>query len=441
MTMSADRRALVIGSWSKGRERPTPQRVRSLTDRWNKIFVEDKFKFRSLSDPTKLPDPIHNPTVGQLTTLLTDKAKRITVSSELLIYFVGHSVSEGHNDIKLILGNDDDGNELKLSLAFVLSTINHSNIKKLVMILDTCHAGRTDELFRTMDRSVFVMFGGGDAYAFDGIFSDGILRALEQPLRPKDQRVDKRAGGITFQKVFEFATDRVLTENATSNRKQTTKSYGDYGKEVLLDAPVTVPEEFNPFAASRSVYSRLFKIIQHISNGNHSVSSLRSALGRDSVFIIRRNEDGRPIYLSKDRLGDYIDFLRKAKWVVQPSGTFKLTRAGDAARKLSHFNKQLLGVIESEIFSGGINLENLDEIIKDLLNDMIPPTPVQIKQRAQMKGRTFKLDPPTRLALQLLPSTGRFMKGTADAVFPSEPGGEQGSFFRKSLDPESMTVQ
>jgi hypothetical protein len=261
MTMASDRRALVIGSWSKGRERPTPQRVRSLTDRWKKIFIEDKFKCRSLNDPSQLPEPIHNPTVGQLTTLLTDKAKRITAASELLIYFVGHSVSEGNNDIRLILGNDEDGNELKLSLALVLNAINHSNIKNLVMILDTCHAGRTDELFRAMDRSVFVMFGGGDSYAFDGVFSDGVLRALEQPLRPKDQRVDRRAGGITFQKVFESATDRVLTENAISNRKQITKCYGDYGREVLFDAPVTVPEEFNPFAASRSVYSRLLKIM------------------------------------------------------------------------------------------------------------------------------------------------------------------------------------
>ena len=57
-----------------------------------------------------------------------------------------------------------------------------------------------------------------------------------------------------------------------------------------------------------------------------------------------------------------------------------------------------------------------------------------------MKGRTFHLDAAARLALQLLPSTGRFMKGTADAVFPSEPGGEQTFFLRGNVEPGPMAV-
>ena len=66
--------------------------------------------------------------------------------------------------------------------------------------------------------------------------------------------------------------------------------------------------------------------------------------------------------------------------------------------------------------------EFLNEVVMQLLSDMIPPTPINIQHRAAMLGRLLRLDIPTRLALLLLPSTGRFLKGSADAIFPAELG-------------------
>jgi hypothetical protein len=40
-----------------------------------------------------------------------------------------------------------------------------------------------------------------------------------------------------------------------------------------------------------------------------------------------------------------------------------------------------------------------------------------------MKGKLLRLDVATRVAIQLLPSTGRFLKGAADAIYPSALGG------------------
>jgi hypothetical protein len=78
----------------------------------------------------------------------------------------------------------------------------------------------------------------------------------------------------------------------------------------------------------------------------------------------------------------------------------------------------LRDTIESKVFSDGVTFAFLDTIVKELLSDMIPPTPIRIKDRAGMKGTVLELDAPTRLAMQLLPSTGRFMKGAADAIYP-----------------------
>jgi hypothetical protein len=122
-------------------------------------------------------------------------------------------------------------------------------------------------------------------------------------------------------------------------------------------------------------------------------------------------------------LNDYLDFLLKAKWMVRPSQKYVLTEVGESACSREIFNRTLLHSIETEILLDGVDFELLDSLIKELLLDMIPPTPIKIKDRAGMKGKVLKLDSATRLAIQLLPSTGQFMKGTADTIFPADLGG------------------
>jgi hypothetical protein len=75
--------------------------------------------------------------------------------------------------------------------------------------------------------------------------------------------------------------------------------------------------------------------------------------------------------------------------------------------------------IENNVLSEDVSFKVLDDVVRELLNDMIPPTPIRIQQRAGMKGKVLTLDVATRLALQLLPSTGRFLKGASDAIYPS----------------------
>jgi hypothetical protein len=65
-----DRRALVIGSWlAKGRDKPSQQKVKSITKRWEKIFQNSDFGFHSLTNKRKRPAPLLNPTPGELVTV------------------------------------------------------------------------------------------------------------------------------------------------------------------------------------------------------------------------------------------------------------------------------------------------------------------------------------------------------------------------------------
>lgn len=419
-----DRRALIVGSWlAKGRDKPSSQKVRSITDRWIKIFADDRYGFRSLTDQNAAPVPFHNPAVADLITQL-EGAQDLTNETELLLYFVGHSVSSGEQDIEFILKTDTKGEDRRVSLDYLFQSIRANTvIRRLVLLLDTCHAGRPRLAFEQWPNSIFVMSATGDAYAYEAIFSEGLLRALEQPLRKNDQRIDRRAGGITYRKIFEAARRHVTVGTGGSERRQDPICFGNYGDEILVEAPASVPDGFNEFVSERSIYGRIFRLLHIIREFRPSWKSLRMAIDRDLIFLLQHDETGPSRFISNDRVGQYVDFLRRAKWLVQPNGRFELTPSGLDACDVNIFNKLLLSAIEKEVLSGQVNFALLDAIVKDLLDDMIPPTPVRIKDRAAMKGKIFHLDTPTRVALQLLPATGMFLKGAADAIFPSELGG------------------
>jgi hypothetical protein len=207
--VSADRRALLLGSWqAAGRDKPSPQRVRGVIERLSALLAgDDRYHFRSLSDRTKPPAPLLNPARSDVTRELFDIAADISTETELLIYFLGHSLTDGVDDVRLILGTSENGETNRfLSLQRLLSDlVDDARFKKLVLILDCCHVGRSKGLFRSLEEQVFVMFATGSAYAFNASFSESLIRSLEQPIQWKDQRVDRRLGGVTYKKIFEDA--------------------------------------------------------------------------------------------------------------------------------------------------------------------------------------------------------------------------------------------
>lgn len=422
--MTPDRRALIIASpRSKGQDRPTRRQVESIVKRWSK--VNHRYRFHSLRNKSAKADILISPDRAQLT-LLFDSARDITDETELLVYFLGHSTAHGENDLQLVLRVNEDGLDKTCDLEWFLMTLYDSQIKKLVVILDTCHAGRTRETLNDFQFEFYAMLATGSAYAFDARFTEGLLRGFEEPLRKSDQRIDRAVRGVTYKKIFEYARSYVIERADEKTAGQVPRSIGNYAGHVLKIAPVVVPQAYNPYAADRTIYGRLFLLLQLLRrHPNITLSQLRSIVGRNDVFLLRRNHTSSDEYLSAQRLDDYLAFMHTAGWIMRPNGRYQVTDRGQAACNRSRFNRTVLDAIERDVFPEPFTLAHLDRIVLDLLADTIPPTPAKIKERAAMKGVAVSLTAATRLALQILPSTGRFLKVSADTIFPSERGGTQ----------------
>jgi len=269
-----DRRAIIIGSWlAKGRNRPTPQRIRGLTDRWTRIFDSNRYGYRSVNDPTTAPVPFLNPRHSQILELL-ENARQIGPETELLLYFVGHSVSLGEHDLNLILGTGEEGADRMVALSTILSEIRQTGISRMICILDTCHAGRSRTTFSALRDQAFAMFASGTAYAFEANFSDGLLQAFEQPIRKNDQRIDRRSGGVTYQKLFQEARRRLRQTASASGIIQEPVCFGDLGGTVIEPAPRVIGDEYSEFALSRTIYGRLFILLDILKMRDRTMDEL-----------------------------------------------------------------------------------------------------------------------------------------------------------------------
>jgi len=363
-----DRRALIIGSWlAREREGPTWQKVKSITNRWKKLFESERYGFRGLTDRESEPKIFHNPQYSDLVQHF-EGAGGNSEQTELLLYFLGHSTAVGESDLELILDLKEGGKkEAVCRLSRLLEDIQrYAGVVRVIVILDTCHAGRTEFVFRLWDAErYFAMLATGNAYAFNAVFSEGLMRALETPLRRNDQRIDRRVGGVTYKKIFESARNFVIKDSSESGRKQNPMSLGQYSGK-LLETPIVIPTEYNRFASPRSIYGRMFCILKIIGDSmpEFTFGQLRDTIDDNENFMLRRDDDGDH-FLSSSRLRDYLDFLVSAKWVSQLSpSNYRLTRQGGLACNAEQFNQTLVEAIESEVLPESVSIEFLKEMVK-----------------------------------------------------------------------------
>ncbi|MGZ7866189.1 hypothetical protein ACXR8U_11150 [Methylobacterium radiotolerans] len=367
-----------------------------------------------------MPVPLHNPRRTEVIHHF-EAARGVGAETELLVYFVGHSTNRETHDLNLVLGVDDGGNDKVMSLTQLLHEARDANFARIVCILDTCHAGRTRRTFAQLLDQSFAMFATGDAYAFEANFSDALLRAFEQPIRKNDQRVDRLAGGITYARLFEEARRRLVVGNPRDSQHPV--CFGDLGDTVVVEAPNVVSDRYNVFASDRTVYGRIFILLRLIRDEGRPFDALVAAARGNAAFLLKAGEAGGDgTYVSRTRLSDYVDFLRKVRWVAGRNDGLSVTPEGRDACAEERSNRALIDAVERYVLPADLTLVRLDEFVQGLLRDMIPPTPGRISDRAAMSGHVLRLDGATRIALLLLPTTGRFMKGAADAIFPAAVG-------------------
>lgn len=420
----SDRRALIIGHWGLENEPgPSHQRIQGLAARLERaIGLESRYKFSSLEDDKKSPNVLFNPERAQIVSLLSDQAARVLDDTLLMVHYVGHSRPKGDHDLDLILRHDKKNDrKFYLSVSRLIEDVQEAGFKKLILSIDSCHSGRCEYVVAKFP-NVYAMFGTGSNYAFGANFSEKLIATLERPAQRQDQRVSRRHGGVTLRKVFELSRASIIADGVDkSGYKQEPVAVGTLGDEVILAAPPQVPEGVHPFAGKRTVYGRLRTVMQLMVEGSNSSEELIDKLRIHADFRLSATEDGNAgRYISTDRLQVYLDFLLRVRFAVAPGGIWQLTEKGREVVSGIRFNAELIDAIDAYIFGAEVNLGMVDDVSRDLISDMLPPTPRNIRERLLMGGTPFKLDDVTKLAFTILPTTGRFMRSSVDSLFPSE---------------------
>ncbi|MFN3878124.1 MAG: hypothetical protein ACK4MH_07090 [Brevundimonas sp.] len=417
-----DHRALIIGHWGLENEPgPSYQRIQGLASRLERaIGLESRYRFSSLEDREKSPNVLFNPERARIVSLLSDQVARVSENTLLMVHYVGHSRPKGDHDLDLTLRHDKKSDrKFYLSVSRLLEDVREAGFKKFILSIDSCHSGRCERVVASFP-NIFAMFGTGSNYAFEANFSERLIATLERPAQRQDQRISRRHGGVTLKKVFELSRASIIADGVNkSGYKQEPTSFGSLGDEVILAAPPQVPAGFHPFAGRRTIYGRMWTAMQLLAESPRSGEEVIDNLQLNADFKLA--DDGiTGRYVSRDRLQIYLDFLLRVRFAVAPEGKWQLTEKGREVVSGARFNAELIEAIDSFVFGSDVNLDRVDEVSRELISDMLPPTPKNIRERLLMGGTPFELDDVTKLAFTILPTTGRFMRSSVDSLFPSE---------------------
>ena len=420
-----DRRALLIGHWSKFHgSGPSSRRVEGLMSRWEQILDHSgSYPFTSITKKSNAGKRLLNPQKSTLYKTLVDDPTGVTDDTLLLLYYLGHSLTSGENDLELYLNVSEEERKTIVLLSELIKLVEEGGFKKLILILDSCHVGHGEAVVRNAPIPHYTMLATGDSYAFDANFSESLIRTLERPPHRNDQRIDRKHQGFTYRTLFESTYANIMRRAEIREIPvQSPKAFGELGDEVLRPAPPIVPRGYSSLANDRTVYGRIFLCLNIISERSLSPNGLFHSIRQNTAFRIKKKnyDDEKDVFLSGDRIRTYLSFIRQCGFVAVEKGKLVLTQQGEKAADEGHYNRCLVDAIEQRVLPSGVTLELLNEIVHELLENLVPATPIQIQERAHMKRFSFPLTDELRMALLVLPMTGHFLKGTSDALYPSE---------------------
>lgn len=417
--MSANRRALLLGHSSSDPERkPSRQRVQGLVQRFGRLLSEEgRFDFGNLTDGSGSPDSVVNPTRADIVAL-AGRALQVTNETVLLLYYVGHSTDFGLQDVSLYLSMAEGARDQTMSASELIAEFRRNGFSKIILILDSCHTGRLEQSFAA-DANIYCMMGSGYGFAFNADFSERIFSTLDRQLSRRDPRVDRRFGGMTYRKVFESTLanfqDAQLGEMGYSQKPSQAGLLGD---AVMIAAPEIVPDEYNHFADRRTVYGRLFTVLELAAHNISRMEEFIQSVRDDRAFLLRQDE-GDGVRVGAGRVQDYINFLISCRLVTAERGVVRLTERGAEAAKYELYNREIISAIQ-EFILPDLTMDQLNGVCKELIDNMQPPTAARVVRQLRSKGRDCELTDELRLAFSVLPSTGKFSRGSADALYPPE---------------------
>ncbi|MEM1391366.1 MAG: hypothetical protein AAGG45_09820 [Pseudomonadota bacterium] len=351
---------------------------------------------------------------------------------DILLYtYVGHSIAFGDSSSDILLSYPADPQPRRSgteSLGNVLDIIFNHGFRKVVCILDCCHALHSRQTVRRFGGDYFTMFSASDGFARTaadgGVFIRTMMDALDVDLNtPIDQRFDMNRSGITLESLFKYVSsnlpeDREFLQQPTAD--------GSLGHLLLRSFKRSLPSRLDTSTSQISVYRKIYAILQILGDEGQMafaatpLEDLIRKAGKRPEFEARRLGDV-PEPISSSRIQAIIDFMVQLgllEYHVQGDNLVSRTSLGDEGSRKSEYSKVLREQIIERILPPGCTIEKLRVIISDLLSNGRPADENTI--RVELADANIYVDDRDafREGMRLLPYVGVFQKATMGTLFP-----------------------
>ena len=416
------RRALVVGQWPVGGVLgPKSQTVQALLRRWSAVMAPDGiFPCNGISGTLGSPCTFENISWVEFVQLLEDAPSHQDDEELLFFYFFGHALPGPIGEANLEFKGRDEKNATYRSSADVIREIERLDFSRVIVIIDSCHAGRTRPNFGDPTVSHFFCSSTGTSYTQNAEFTDTFLSELERPIKRNDFRIDFEQGGITIEKLISRCTLQLRRRGVSD--ADLPRARGDLRKAVIRRVSGTVPAGFNPLAASSSIYGRTFALLSLISTQDIRQEQLFNRIGELRGFRTKAGYQEEGIeerLVSTDRISEYLNFLEAVGWMRRDAGRIRSTPRGQRASSDAEFNGCLMEDIERSFLAPQVTLRRLMEAVLELTSNSISASPSNIREFLEEQGAKLDLSANLRMALSLLRSSGLFLSGGAEALYPS----------------------
>lgn len=351
--------------------------------------------------------------------------KKCKDADVVLFYYLGHGYpieEEGGlalNYDEFKIDNLNDNFSIKGVINFAIT----HGVKKIILILDCCFSADADYQLNSFDKKVgYYLMAASTGYAYYnekiGIFTRSLVLSLQEKNIPK-KMVDASSQEVTFKSWFNYCKESI---------KKHQKAY-EAGNLKLTLKPLekTLPEKFNSLSPKKSLYRKLYNVLDIISNNKGITSS-------DFGDIIIKNENYFSSFeVSKDTelkkiqriistltIKKYCNFCLELGFIANSGSSWELTNVGESCiGKDNKFNTLLVDSIKVYWSKHGIEYEDVWNVVLELLRDYEVPHTKHILFRL-FKDKNFSINfREFRDTFVLLSFCGVFKRATYDTFFPA----------------------
>jgi hypothetical protein len=348
----------------------------------------------------------------------------IEPTDTFLLVYNGHSKpcrSGDGNDLHISF--DDVENfrpERSHTLGRVIEKIEDRNFKRLILVLDCCHAQYSLQYGLRFDGEAVTLTAASDGYAETSSDGGVFLKQMIDSLNWKDgdvadQRVNVNESAITVQSLFDHVSANISPRAAFFQRPTIS------GSDAMRILPIRQIRRSSITALRTdrridSIYWKLFVILEQLNPQQLTLPLLISRCQDEKSFKLLK-ADGTMEPINEETIRTHIRLLADLGLLKVSQSGVELTLQGIEAASRKSYTGELRNALIGAL-PKSVSIENIREAIRNLLVRGVVSSCDAIM--TELSSRNLYIDN-RRLfkdIMRLLPHTFVFERPTRDTVFP-----------------------